>query len=104
MKKLIAIVSAVLLTGLLVAHAGDTKKNDQVELKGKIGCSACNYKVADSCGVSFKTADGKIYSLVKPSDALMKARHDGGTLEVTGVVSEKDGKLFVTASKAELEK
>jgi hypothetical protein len=34
----------------------------------------------------------------------MEVRHGDGTLQVTGKVTEKDGRLFVDASKAELVK
>jgi hypothetical protein len=34
----------------------------------------------------------------------MEARHGNGTLQVTGTVSDKDGKHLVDASKAELVK
>ena len=104
MKKVMALITAVLFTSLMAARADDAKKADEVNLQGKIGCSACTYQVSDSCGVSLKTDDGKIYTLVKPSDDLMKARHGGGTLKVKGIVTEKDGKRFITASKVELEK
>ncbi len=42
--------------------------------------------------------------MTKASKELMEARHKDGILQVTGKVTEKDGKLFVDASKAELVK
>ena len=101
MKKFMAFVVAMAVTAVVAVQAEDAK---EVQLQGKIGCSHCTYQSASKCGVSFKTADGKVYNVVKPSKDLMQARNDGGTLKVTGVVEEKDGKLFVKASKTELEK
>ena len=102
MKRLVALVAAIILAVVCLAKAAQDKKTDEVTLQGKIGCASCSYGVSKQCGVSFKTADGKIYTLTKPSKALMEARHTDGTLKVTGTVTEKDGKLFVDASKAEL--
>jgi hypothetical protein len=104
MKKAIAVVAALVLCAVPLVKADDTKKPDEVTLQGKIGCACCSYGVSKECGVSFKTADGKIYTLTKPSKELMEARHKDGTLKVTGKVTEKDGKLFVDATKAELVK
>ena len=104
MKNVIAVVAAVILSAVCIVTADDTKKTDEVTLKGKIGCASCSYGVSKQCGVSLKTADGKIYTLTKASNELMEARHGDGTLQVTGKVTEKDGKLFVDASKAELVK
>jgi hypothetical protein len=104
MKKVIAVVVALVLSVVCFVTAEDTKKTDEVTLKGKIGCASCSYRVSNECGVSLKTADGKIYTLTKASDKLMEVRHGDGTLQVTGKVTEKDGRLFVDASKAELVK
>ncbi|MGD0059334.1 MAG: hypothetical protein ABSD58_07945 [Verrucomicrobiia bacterium] len=104
MKKVIAVVAALVLSAVWIVNADDAKKPDEVTLKGKIGCASCSYGVSKECGVSLKTDDGKIYTLTKASKELMEARHKDGILQVTGKVTEKDGKLFVDASKAELVK
>lgn len=104
MKKVIAVVAALVLCAVWIVKADDTKKPGEVTLKGKIGCASCSYGVSKQCGVSLKTDDGKIYTLTKASKELMEARHKNGILQVTGKVTEKDGKLFVDASKAELVK
>jgi hypothetical protein len=104
MKKIIAVVAAVVLSAVWIVKAEDTKQADEVTLKGKIGCASCSYGVSKQCGVSLKTDDGKIYTLTKASKELMEARHKDGILQVTGKVTEKDGQWFVDASKAELVK
>jgi len=104
MKKAIALVAAMILSVACIAKAEEGKKTDEVTLQGKIGCASCTYGVSKECGVSFKTANGKIYTLTKASKELMEARHKDATLKVTGKVTEKDGKLLVDASKAELVK
>ena len=104
MNKAIVVAAALVLSAVWIVKADYTKKPDEVTLKGKIGCASCSYGVSKQCGVSLKTDDGKIYTLTKASNELMEARHKDGTLQVTGKVTEKDGKLFVDASKAELVK
>jgi hypothetical protein len=104
MKKVIAAAAAVVISAVCLVTAEDTKKTDEVTLKGKIGCASCSYGVSKQCGVSLKTDDGKIYTLTKPSKELMDARHGDGILQVTGKVTEKDGKFLVDTSKAELVK
>lgn len=104
MKRIVALATALCAAASLLSFAGDAEKKNEVELKGKIGCAHCSYHQGDSCAVGLKTEDGKVYILEKASDDLMKARLKGGTLKVKGTVTEKDGKLYIAASKAELEK
>ena len=103
MKKLLALVAAAAVAGVVMVNA-EEKKSEEKDLKGDIGCTHCTYELGGKCGVSFKTADGKVYTLEHPSKELMEARTKGGTLKVTGKVTEKEGRLYVDASKAELEK
>ena len=103
MNKIIGFVTAVIVAAAVVAVADD--KPQTVELTGKLGCSHCTYTQAgEHCGVGFKTADGKVYIIEKASKELYDARMKGGEVKVKGIVTEKDGKLFVQASKAELVK
>src|ERR1039457_2992339 len=104
MKKVIVVVAALVLSAVWIVKADDTKTPGDVTLKGKIGCASCSYGVSKQCGVSLKTDDGKIYTLTKASKELMEARHGDGIRQVTGKMTEKDGKFFVDASKAELVK
>src|ERR1051325_8534721 len=104
MKKLNMFVAVLFAASSIAAFAADAEKKDEVELQGKIGCAHCSYHQADSCAVGFKTADGKIYILEKASKELMDARLKGGDIKVTGTVTEKNGKFYVAASKAEMVK
>jgi|ERR1051326_1548872 hypothetical protein len=101
MKKLGLFAVVLVAAGSLVAFADDAAKKDEVEIKGKIGCAHCQYHQGDSCAVGFKTADGKIYVLDKADKKLMDARFKGGEYKVTGKVTEKDGKMYVAASKVD---
>jgi hypothetical protein len=102
MKRLVGFIAAMAVAAACVVWADEGKKSDEGTLQGKIGRAHCSYGVAKSCAVSFKTADGKIYTLTKADKDLMEARQSDATLKVTGVVSEKDGKYFVDASKTEV--
>jgi hypothetical protein len=104
MKKGLGFVVALVVAAVCVVWADEGKKSDEVTVQGKIGCAACSYQVSKNCGVSLKTADGKIYTLTKADKNLMEARHGDATLKVTGTVTEKDGKLLIDASKTELVK
>src|SRR2546425_1732973 len=98
MKKLIAVVTALCVSVAIVTRAEDKAK--EVELQGKLGCAHCTYKQSgEDCGVGFQTADGKVYIIEKASKELFDVRMKGGAVKVKGTVTEKDGKLFVQASK-----
>lgn len=84
-----------------VTRAGDEAKKDEVEFQGTIGCSHCDYHKGDSCGVGFKTADDKVYILEKAEKKWMKARTKRGDYKVSGKVTEKDGNVYVIATKIE---
>jgi len=101
MKMIPSLVVALFAAGSLVAFAADAEKKDEVEIKGKIGCGHCSYHEAKECAVGFKTAEGKVYLLEKADKKLMDARMKGGEYKVTGKVTEKEGKLYVAASKIE---
>jgi hypothetical protein len=96
MKKMIGMF-------LLTASLALAKEN-AVELKGKLGCGHCEYHKATSCAAAFKTSDGKIYIIDNATKEVMDARVKGGTIAVTGTVSEKGGVLHVAATKQELTK
>ena len=102
----IAFCVVVLLT-VLALTAG--AQNHDTKLTGKITCAKCDLKIEKNCAtVIVVKENGKdaVYYLDAKSD---KANHGAicqaskpGT--VTGVVSEKNGKKIVTASKVEFQK
>jgi hypothetical protein len=98
MKQLLAILA------LTVATAAWTLAADEVELTGKLGCGHCEFHKTKSCAAAFKTKDGKTYVIANATKEITDARFDGGTVKVTGTVTEKDGLLTVQASKQELTK
>src|SRR5208283_892462 len=73
MKTIMAVIAVLVLSAVCIVSADDTaKKTDEVTLKGRIGCASCSYNVSKECAVSFKTDDGKIYTLKKASKELME--------------------------------
>ncbi len=98
MKKYLLIAA---LSSLAV-FAADTQT-----IKGKGECAKCSLKKTDSCQMAVTTKDGTQY-LVENNDTSKKFHKNICTeekdVEVTGTVSEKDGKKVITASKIDLAK
>ena len=104
----IAAVTVIVAGLALLAMAGEEGK--PVTLTGKIACAHCTLKKADAkecqdvlvveAGQTMKAGD---YYLVK-NDVLSKFGHSCEGYKdavVTGTVTEKDGKIWLTASKME---
>ena len=95
-KTLLAL--ALVLTVGFVALAEE--KGKAVTLKGTITCAKCDLKETKACATVIKTKDGVFYfdakSGKKNHKAICTEPKEG---EVTGVVTEKDGKKTVTVSK-----
>ena len=96
MKKYLLIAA---LCGLVGFAAADTKTET---IKGKGECAKCSLKETDACQMAVTATDGTKY-LVENNDVskkfhsnICKAQKD---VEVTGTVSEKDGKKMITATK-----
>ena len=85
-------------------HADDKA---EVTLKGKATCAKCDLSKTEKCQAALVvTEDGKeVVYYVKGKGAsdlhkeICKAAKDG--VSVTGVVSEKDGQKWITATKIE---
>ena len=101
----IAMILAFALGLAVLAYAGEGEK--EVTLTGNIACAHCTLKVEgvtecqDVLVVDGK--DGGNYFLVK-NDALKQFGHackGQKAAKVTGTVAEKDGKMWLTASKLE---
>jgi len=99
-------LAVVVLTALTLTVAA---QNKPITLTGKITCAKCDLKIEKECAtVIVAKENGKdvIYYLDAKSS---KANHDaicqeGKQGSVTGVVSEKDGKKTITATKVEFQK
>jgi hypothetical protein len=101
--SLLAVVAA-----LAVGLAATVGAADEVTLKGSVLCAKCTLKRADAkeCQDVLVVQDQKVkkeYYLTK-NDVLEKFGHTctgEKKAEVTGQVSEKDGKTWMTATKIE---
>ena len=104
--SMLAICAILCLTAVrTLADDTDTK---EVTLKGTALCAKCELKQTEKCQPALKvTEDGKDVIYYITMDDKGKALHheickeskDG--VSVTGVVSEKDGQKWITASKIE---
>src|SRR5947209_7036698 len=103
-------VVCVLVVGL---NAADQKDQKEVTLKGNIMCAKCELKEKDvtKCTTAIQVKeDGKDVTYYLKDKGNGEDYHDnvcgGGRKEgtVTGVVSEKDGKKYITPSKVEYAK
>jgi hypothetical protein len=104
---LVALLALMLVTGL---QADEKKADKEVTLKGNIVCGKCTLKETDECSNVLQVKEGdkmvnyyiddegkkEKYHSCKPDS--MKAA------TVTGVVTEKDGKKHIKATKVELTK
>ena len=94
---------ALVFTLVVVARAEEQK---EVTLKGTITCSKCGLKETEDCGNAIVVKDGdKEVTYYFKDKGAKESYHEpvcgGGRKDatVTGVVSEKDGKKWVTPSK-----
>jgi hypothetical protein len=102
---------AIALVAVLALIAAGTAgwAGDEVTLKGNIVCAKCTLKKADAkeCQnvLLAKAADGKDveYYMAKSeaADAVGEVCTGKKSVTVTGTVSEKDGRKWITASKVE---
>ena|ERR1035437_1818451 len=105
--KVAALAACVLMMGAGLLWAEDAKK-DEVTLKGTLTCAKCELKETDKCQNVLVVKDGdkevKYYFIDNATgktahkDVCSKAKEN---VSVTGVVTEKDGKKLIEASKVE---
>ncbi len=91
-------LAALLAVGLVAVAVAD----EATTVTGKVTCGKCLLKKADGCQ-NVLVADGKEYWLAK-SEAADKFGHvcKGEKMaKATGTVSEKDGKVWLTATSME---
>jgi uncharacterized protein DUF6370 len=104
-KTAVVVAFAVGLVAVLAAA-------DEVTLEGKIACAKCTLKKADAkeCQnvLLVKDADGKTaeYYIVvnEAAESFGEVCTNTTEAKVTGTVSEKDGRKWITASKVEASK
>jgi hypothetical protein len=99
-------LAAVALLGL-TALADDKKDDKEVTLKGTLTCGKCDLKMADACANVIKVTekvDGKdkdvIYWLKdEGKDEKYHQCQKPKKATVTGIVTKKDDKMWITPSK-----
>jgi hypothetical protein len=106
MRLAMSLVAALGLTGLFLGAARAAEK--EVTLKGKILCAKCELNETKKCVTAIKVKeDGKdvvYYFLDKGAKENYHEEVCGGGVKegtVVGVVTEKDGKKWVTPKKVE---
>ncbi len=68
------------------------RENKRLVLSGAYVCGHCNLKVTEGCSPMFKTADGKIYPLIKNPEAMkLRAADSGNGVEIATSVKKLDG-------------
>ena len=109
MPAKLSFVMALLAVGLLASGVGAADK--EVALKGTILCAKCSLKEGKKCQTAIQVKEaGKTvtyYLLDKGNkedyhEAVCGGEKKEGT--VTGVVSEKDGKKYITPKKVQYAK
>jgi hypothetical protein len=100
---LVALFALALVTGLYAA-------DKEVTLKGNIVCGKCTLKETDECSNVLQVKEGdKMVNYYIDDDGKKEKYHackpdSMKAATVTGVVTEKDGKKHIKASKVELTK
>jgi Family of unknown function (DUF6370) len=106
--KLVLGLGVIVALGLTALAADkDKDKDKEVTLKGTLTCGKCDLKKSDDCANVLKVTE-KVDG--KDTDVIYWLKDEGKTekyhactkpkmASVTGVVSEKDGKKWITPSK-----
>jgi hypothetical protein len=116
MRKLLVLAAAgVMFSGMTVLKADKQDDGKKVTISGEGMCAKCALKETKTCqNAVIETKDGKktTYYLVA-NDVAKKAHQRDGfcratkeepiKVKVTGTVTEKDGKMELTAEKIEKE-
>ncbi|SRR5579871_1843217 len=108
-SMLASLAVVVVLGAGLQADDKDKKDSKEVTLKGTLVCGKCTLKEADKCTnvLQVKEKDKTVNYYIK-DDGNKASYHKGicpagkkAEATVTGTVSEKDGKKWITASKVD---
>jgi type 1 fimbria pilin len=107
-RDVLASLLAVALLALLIGtvRAEDAK---EVTLSGNLACGKCTLKLTTECQNILQVKDGdKTTDYYLAANDVSKKYHknicDAGTktaVKITGTVAEKDGKMWLTATKIE---
>jgi hypothetical protein len=71
------------------------RENKRVVLTGSYACGHCTLQKTEECTPMLKTADGKIYPLLRNSHASELRMAEGKNVEVSGSVKKVDGVKFL---------
>ena len=111
MRSIVSWALALAVAGLVGAGIRAEEKKKEVTLKGEMMCAKCALKEATKCTTAIQVKEGDktvTYLLLDKGNG--EDYHEevcGGAKKegsVTGVVSEKDGKKYITPSKVEFAK
>jgi len=98
--RIAALAIVALLFTAAFAQAADTTP---VTLSGTVGCAKCAFNVEKDCRTAIKVTEGGKDVIYLFDDVAHKKYHEPVCKttkagKVTGVVSEKDGKKYITVS------
>ena len=105
MKAAWTLVIALVAVFALVVGARAEEKGKEVTLKGTIVCTKCELGETDDCGNAIKVKEGDKDVIYYFKDEGKKEKYHGKICQapaagsVTGVVSEKDKKKWITPAK-----
>jgi hypothetical protein len=71
------------------------RENKRVVLAGSYACGHCTLEKTAECAPMLKTADGKIYPLLKTARASELRAMEGKNVEVSGTIKKYDGVKFI---------
>jgi hypothetical protein len=71
------------------------RENKRVTLDGSYACGHCTLQKTQECAPMLKTADGKVYPLVKNARASELRDVEGKNIQVSGTVKKVDGVKFL---------
>jgi len=71
------------------------RENKRVVLAGSYACGHCTLEKTAECAPMLKTADGKIYPLLKTARASELRSMEGKNIEVSGTIKKYDGVKFI---------
>ncbi|HET6349619.1 MAG TPA: hypothetical protein VFH88_11110, partial [Candidatus Krumholzibacteria bacterium] len=70
-------------------------ENKRVVLAGSYECGHCTLKMTEQCAPMLKTADGKVYPLIKNSKASDLRKVEGKNVKISASVKRVDGVKFL---------